>query len=129
VELFERLDPEFRKVLEDGLASSEGKRWQEVVDALQSCTMGWSRYFEQRFAKDPVVIAWMTAAAHYECWASSANHTSWLKRVLENTPDIERKLSDLDRNPSPWIQRMSRWARRVLRGEDKWIGESEPHAP
>jgi len=115
-------EPELRWLIQEGLRSAEGARWVEVAEAVQGCTLGWAPFFLEKSAQDPRALCWIVAAAYHEGRFSGVNHAGWLRSTFEKIPDIGGRLGELERNRDPWLRRTAGWARRVLSGQDRWIG-------
>ena len=94
----------------------------EVAEALRGCTAGWLPFFREMADRDRRALCWMTAAAHYEGLMSGANPAPRMRAEFRKIPDVRRQLAELETEPDPWLSGMATWGRRVLSGEDAWIG-------
>jgi hypothetical protein len=124
-ESFREHDPDFYQVVKQGLQSSDGVHWIKVADALYYCTMGWAPFFLEQAARNPRALCWLTAAVRWEFWSSGANQAEWLRWTLRTLHDADARLADLEKDHHPWTARMSGWARRILHGQDKWVGQGQ----
>ena len=116
-------DPDLYRVIEQGLRSSEGARWVEAAEQISHGSRGWAALFLEKVLQDHRALCWMVAAGHYECWTCGSNPAPWLQKLFQKIPEIERHFSELETLPDPWLSGMAAWGRRVLSGEDKWIGQ------
>jgi hypothetical protein len=124
LEALRDLDPDFLRIVEQGLRSSEEKQWLETATAISRGDRSWERFFLQKVSTEPRALCWMIAAARYETWTCGSNPAPWLRSVFEGIPRISRLLSELQEIPDPWVSRMAEWGQRILDGRDKWVGGS-----
>jgi len=120
---FREHDPDFYQVVKQGLQSSDGTRWIEVAEGLYYCTMGWAPFFLEQVARNPRALCWLTAAVHWEFASSGANQAEWLQSTLRTSQDVDAVLAELEKDPDPWSAKMAGWAKRILHGQDKWVGQ------